>query len=61
MKQQYQPSETPVINTQLVNGTPTVIPDDSKVVQNLLSGQDCIIPKDTPLCCDPSSETYHSM
>lgn len=34
---------------------------NQKVVKNLLSGKDCIIDKDTPLCCDPSSETFHSM
>jgi len=38
-----------------------VVPPGSKVVKNLLSGKECIIPSDTPLCCDPSSETYHSM
>lgn len=35
--------------------------EGQKVVKNLLSGAEVVIPKDTPLCCDPSSETYHSM
>lgn len=35
--------------------------EGQKVVKNLLSGAEIVIPKDTPLCCDPSSETYHSM
>ena len=47
--------------TELINGQPMVVPPGSKVVKNLLSGKECIIPSDTPLCCDPSSETYHSM
>jgi hypothetical protein len=50
-----------IIRTTLVNGEPMVVPPGSKVVKNLLSGRECIIPSDTPLCCDPSSETYHSM
>lgn len=45
----------------LINGVPMVVSPGSKVVKNLLSGKECIIPSDTPLCCDPSSETYHSM
>jgi hypothetical protein len=32
-----------------------------KVVKNLMSGKDVVIDSNTPLCCDPSSETYHSM
>jgi hypothetical protein len=32
-----------------------------KVVRNLLSGKEVLIPKDTPLCCDPSSETCWCM
>ena len=32
-----------------------------KKVRNLLSGKEIEIPADTPLCCDPSSETYWSM
>jgi hypothetical protein len=35
--------------------------EGQKVVKNLLSGKECIIPSDTPMCCDPSSELYHSM
>lgn len=32
-----------------------------KTVKNLISGEDVEIAVDTPLCCDPSSETYWSM
>lgn len=32
-----------------------------KTVRNLMSGKEIQIPVDTPLCCDPSSETYWSM
>lgn len=31
-----------------------------KTVKNLMSGEDIQIATDTPLCCDPSSETYWS-
>ncbi len=36
---------------------------EGRVTKNLLnqSGPDLIVPYGTPLCCDPSSETYHSM
>lgn len=32
-----------------------------KTVRNLMSGKMVEIPEDTPLACDPSSETYWSM
>lgn len=32
-----------------------------KTVKNLMSGEDIQIATDTPLCLDPSSETYWSM
>jgi hypothetical protein len=32
-----------------------------KTVRNLMSGEEVEIPTDTPLACDPSSETYWSM
>ena len=32
-----------------------------KTVTSLMSGKDVEISVDTPLCCDPSSETYWSM
>lgn len=32
-----------------------------ETVTNLLSGKSVVQWSDTPLCCDPSSETYHSM
>jgi hypothetical protein len=33
----------------------------TKKVQNLMTGKEVEIPYNTPLCCDPSSETYWSM
>ena len=33
----------------------------TKIVKNLMSGELVEIAADTPLCCDPSSETYWSM
>jgi hypothetical protein len=33
----------------------------TKTVKNLMSGKDVEIPSNTPLHCDPSSETYWSM
>lgn len=32
-----------------------------KKVINIMSGKEILIDIDTPLCCDPSSETYWSM
>lgn len=32
-----------------------------KKVKNLMSGKEIEIPADTPMCCDPSTETYWSM
>ena len=32
-----------------------------KTVTNLMSGKEVQIERDTPHCCDPSSETYWSM
>ena len=32
-----------------------------KTVKNLMSGKDVQIERDTPRCCDPSSELYWSM
>lgn len=31
-----------------------------KTVKNLMTGKDIEIDRDTPYCCDPSSETYWS-
>ena len=28
---------------------------------NLMTGKEVVLPVNTPLCCDPSSETYWSM
>lgn len=36
-------------------------PVEMKTVRNLMSGKEIEIAADTPLCCDPSSETYWSM
>ena len=36
-------------------------PIGTKVVKNLMTGQDIEIPSDTPRCCDPSSETFWSL
>ena len=33
----------------------------TKTVTNLMSGKEVQIERDTPHCCDPSSETYWSM
>lgn len=32
-----------------------------KTVKNLMTGKEMTIDSNTPLCCDPSSETYWSM
>ena len=34
---------------------------ETKMVKNLMSGLMMEIPKDTPHCCDPSTETFWSM
>jgi len=36
-------------------------PVKMKKVRNLMSGTEIEIAEDTPLCCDPSSETYWCM
>lgn len=36
-------------------------PRGTKTVKNLMTGVSVVIAEDTPLCCDPSSETYWSM
>lgn len=36
-------------------------PVKMKKVKNLMSDKEIEIPENTPLCCDPSSETYWSM
>jgi hypothetical protein len=52
----------PIIDiTVFVNGVPTIIKSNQKVVRSLMSQQQIVIDKDTPLCCDPSKETYWSM
>jgi hypothetical protein len=44
-----------------VNDVPTTVKAHQHVVQNLLSGEDVIEDRDTPLCCSVASETYWSM
>ena len=34
--------------------------EKKRVVKNLMSGEDVIIPVNTPSCCDPSTELYWS-
>ena len=46
-----------VITTEDYNALPVKM----KKVRNLMSGTEIEIAEDTPLCCDPSSETYWSM
>ena len=36
-------------------------PVKTKVVKNLMTGQDVVIAEDTPRSCDPSSELFWSM
>lgn len=38
-----------------------VVQAKNKIVKNLMTGKDVEIAADTPLCCDPSSETYWSL
>lgn len=38
-----------------------VVEPHQMVVTNLMSGKPIIIAKDTPMSCDPSTETYWSM
>jgi hypothetical protein len=34
---------------------------NTRTVKNLMTGAEVIVDANTPLCCDPSSETYWSM
>jgi hypothetical protein len=47
--------------TVTVNGVVTEIKSTEKVVTNMMTQVEIVIDKDTPLCCDPSMETYWSM
>ena len=49
------------LSTVMVNGVATQILSTQKVVTNLMNQMQIVIDKDTPLCCDPSMETYWSM
>ena len=55
------PALTFAPKTELVNGTPTVIPDGCHVVKNCVYGGDVVQAIDTPLACDVSRETYFCM
>jgi hypothetical protein len=37
------------------------LPMPMKTVKNLMTGEEIVIPADTPRCCDPSTELYWSM
>jgi len=49
-----------IANTMLSGGTLSQS-KATKKVRNLMTGTEIEIPVGTPLCCDPSSETYWSM
>jgi hypothetical protein len=36
-------------------------PVSTRTVRTLMTGQEVVIPADTPRCCDPSTETFWSM
>jgi hypothetical protein len=61
MKKPSIKSEPVTTSTVMVNGVPTVIKSTEHVVKNLMSGKDVVQAKNTPLCCDVSSETYWCM
>ena len=61
MKKHSSKTETAKTYTVMVNGVETQIPTTHHVVQNLMSGRDVVQAKNTPVCCDVSSETYWSM
>ena len=54
-------SEPITVSTVMVNGVATEIKSTETVVKSLMSKREIVIDKDTPLCCDPSMETYWSM
>jgi hypothetical protein len=49
------------LSTVMVNDVATQILSTQKVVTNLMNQMQIVIDKNTPLCCDPSMETYWSM
>ena len=57
----YCPECVDKFSTVKVNGVDTKIAPNQKVVQSLVGGKDVVIDKDTPICCDPSSNTYWEM
>ena len=64
MKNKNKVIKQPPVNCTyevMVNGEKRNIPITHHVVQNLLSGKDVVQAKETPLCCDVSSETYWCM
>ena len=54
-------SKSVTVSTVMVNGVATKIKSTEKVVTNMMTQVEIVIDKDTPLCCDPSMETYWSM
>lgn len=54
-------SSKSVSQTVTVNGVVTEIKSTEKVVKSLMTQVEIVIDKNTPLCCDPSMETYWSM
>jgi hypothetical protein len=51
---------SPVRGYERWSGVSSAAPETRTVI-SLMSGQPVTIAADTPLCCDPSSETYWSM
>lgn len=37
------------------------VPEGYKIKHNLMSNKPILVADETPICCDPSSETYWSM
>jgi hypothetical protein len=58
MKTSKSANQTQIVT---VNGVATEIKSTEKVVTNMMTQVEIVIDKDTPLCCDPSMETYWSM
>lgn len=54
----HRPPFFDVVSTSFINPD---APRAMKKVRNLMTGKEIEIEADTPLCCDPSTETYWSM
>ena len=61
MRKRITKLPTSATTTVMVNGVATEIRSDQKVVTNMMSQKQIVLSEDTPLCCDPSTETYWSM